>query len=354
MNTSCAIAGVKLRNPLILASGILGTHASLLERVGRSGAGAVTAKSCGPVPRRGHPNPTVLDWGWGLINAVGLPNPGAEAECEMLAEARRMLEPLGVRLIASVFADTPQRFAEVARTISAAGPDLIELNVSCPNVRSEFGEPYGATPEGASLVTRHVREATEIPLIVKLSPAVPDIARIARSCEDAGADAICAINTVPGMIVDAESGTPVLANREGGISGPAIKPVALGCVARIARAVSIPIIGTGGVITGTDAVEMLMVGATAVGVGSALYYRGPDALGAIAEELVRWLREHGCQSLEDVRGRALRAPARRRTASLPPIPEGREPRGEQREPRGEDGRLREAPGVRWSGERELR
>jgi dihydroorotate dehydrogenase (NAD+) catalytic subunit len=316
----CQIAGVRLKSPLVLASGILGTHASLLERVARSGAGAVTAKSCGPVPRRGHPNPTAVDWGHGLINAVGLPNPGAEHEAAMLTQAKELLRPLGVALIASIFGESPERFAEVARCVASACPDLIELNVSCPNVACEFGEPFAASAEGAAAVTASVRAVTDIPLIVKLSPAVAQIGRIAAACERAGARAICAVNTMPGMVIDAESGQPVLANAEGGISGPALKPIALRCVCAIAREVSIPIIGTGGVLTGTDAVEMIMAGATAVGVGSALYYRGAEACALIRAEMAAWLGAHGHGGLDAIRGSALRRPALRRAPSPPPIP----------------------------------
>jgi len=336
VDLSCTLAGVRLRNPLVLASGILGTHASLLERVARSGAGAVTAKSCGSEPRRGHPNPTVLDWGYGLINAVGLPNPGVEAEVELLARTKRLLEPLGVALIASVFADTPERFAVVAARIADARPDLVELNVSCPNVGSEFGEQFAATPEGVTAVTERVRDATDIPIVVKLSPAVADIARVAVACQRAGASAICAINTMPGMVIDAESGVPVLANAEGGLSGPALKPIALRCVYAIARAVDIPIIGTGGVLTGTDAVQMLMAGATAVGVGSALYYRGADATALILAELDAWLREHGHGSPEGVRGSALRGLRHAVSPSPPPVP-GEEERGSLEAARRESG-----------------
>jgi dihydroorotate dehydrogenase (NAD+) catalytic subunit len=263
-----------------------------------------------------------VDWGHGLINAVGLPNPGVEEEAELLASTKARLDPLGVALIASVFADTPQGFAAVARRIAQARPDLIEINVSCPNVTSECGEPYAATPEGVTAVTAAVRDATNLPIIVKLSPAVAQIARIAVACQAAGADAICAVNTMPGMVIDAESGRPVLANFEGGLSGPALKPVAIRAVYTIAREVDIPVIGTGGVLTGTDAVEMLMAGAQAVGVGSALYYRGPEAFASIRSEMETWLSEHGQRDLVSVRGAALRPARRRREPTPPPIPGG--------------------------------
>ncbi len=299
-----SLCGVRLSNPLILAAGILGTGAELLERVARAGAGAVTAKSCGLKPRAGHPNPTVLDWGHGLINAIGLANPGVEKMAAILKEAKKRLEPLGVPLVASIFAETVEGFAKVARRVSEAGPDFIEVNISCPNVAAEFGRPFAADPESAAAVTRAVRRATSIPVIVKLSPNVTDIAGIAQVVEAAGADAIAAINTVAGMVIDVYSGTPILANQTGGISGPAVKPIAVRCVYEICQAVRIPVIGIGGITTGLDAVEMIMAGATAVGIGSAVYYRGMEVFGDILQEITSFMAEQGYGSLADFRGMA--------------------------------------------------
>ena len=152
--------GLSFPNPLVLASGILGTEAALMERLARAGAGGITAKSCGPRPRAGHPNPTVLDWGPGLINAVGLANPGVEAEVEILREAKACLAPLGVPLIASIFGHTVDEFSAVARHISGAAPDVIEVNISCPNVQAEFGRPFALDAKAAAAVTRAVRSAT--------------------------------------------------------------------------------------------------------------------------------------------------------------------------------------------------
>jgi dihydroorotate dehydrogenase (NAD+) catalytic subunit len=299
------LCGIRLCNPLVLAAGILGTGAELLERVARAGAGAVTAKSCGLEPRAGHPNPTVLDWGHGLINAIGLANPGVEEMAAILKDAGGRLQPLGVPLIASIFAEMVQDFAQVARRVSKAEPDFIEVNISCPNVAAEFGRPFAADPDSAAAVTRAVKEATHLPVIVKLSPNVPDIARIARAVEEAGADAISAVNTVgPGMIIDVYSGRPILANRVGGISGPAIKPIAVRCVYEICQAVRIPVIGIGGVTTGLDAVEMVMAGATAVGIGSAVYYRGVEVFEEILGEMASFMAEQGYGSLADFRGMA--------------------------------------------------
>ena len=309
VDLSCDLLGLRLRNPLVLASGVLGTSAALLRRAAAAGAGAVTAKSCGPTPRAGHPNPVALDWGGGVINAIGLSNPGAEVEVGMLTEARAMLEPLGVPLIASIFAGTAAEFADVARTVAKALPHLIEVNISCPNVGDEFGAPFAGSCASAAAVTAAVKAAVAIPIAVKLAPNVPNIARIAAAVVEAGADAITAINTMPGMVIDAEAGRPVLSNRVGGISGPALKPIALRCVYEIAGAVDVPIIGTGGVTTGRDAAEMLMAGATAVGVGSAVWYRGVAALGEIAGELEAFMEQEHYASLAVVRG-VMRQPSR--------------------------------------------
>jgi dihydroorotate dehydrogenase (NAD+) catalytic subunit len=303
---TCDFLGLRLRNPIVLASGILGTSADLLERTALAGAGAVTAKSCGPAPRAGHPNPVAVDWGHGLINAVGLSNPGAIEEARMLAEARARLEPLGVPLIASIFAGTVAEFGDVARIIATARPDMIEVNISCPNVADEFGTPFAASCDSAAAVTEAVKRNTgDVPISVKLAPNVPNIGRIAAAAVEAGADAITAINTMPGMLIDAAAGRPVLSNRVGGISGPALKPIALRCVYEIARAVRVPIIGTGGVTTGRDAAEMLMAGATAVGVGSAVWTRGVEALGDIARELAAFMTQQGYPTLDAMRGLAL-------------------------------------------------
>ena len=298
-----SLCGVRLSNPLVLASGILGTSAELLHRVARCGAGAVTSKSCGPTPREGHPNPTVLDWGHGLINAVGLSNPGADEEVPILRDAKARLIPLGVPLIASIFAETVEGFAEVARKVAGAQPDFIEVNVSCPNVEAEFGRPFAADPRDAAAVTAAVRRAVSLPVIVKLSPNVADIAAIARAVEAEGADAIAAINSLgPGMVIDLDSGRPILANRAGGVSGPAIRPIAVRCVYDISRAVRIPVIGIGGVTGGRDAAEMIMAGATAVGVGTAVYHRGPEVFGHIRDELAAFMGTHGYSSVLQMRG----------------------------------------------------
>jgi dihydroorotate dehydrogenase (NAD+) catalytic subunit len=314
------IAGVRLANPLVLASGIWGTTPELLERAARAGAGAVTAKTCTPAPRRGHRNPTALDWGHGLLNAMGLPNPGAEEEAVMLAEARRRLVPLGVPLIASIAADSVEGFAEAAAAVARAGPDLIEVNISCPNVAAEHGEMFAVSPASAAEATRAAKRATSIPCIVKLSPHAADIAAVARAVAGAGADGITAINTLSGMLVDPETGLPILANRTGGVSGPALRPIAVRCVYEVCAAVGIPVIGTGGVGTGADAVEMISVGAAAVGVGTAVASGGDGVFARILDELGGWMVAHGFANLADIRGRAHRAAPVDRETAPPPVP----------------------------------
>ena len=253
---------------------------------------------------------------------MGLPNPGVEEEVALLREARRLLDPLEVPLIASIAADTVEDFGRAAAIVSDARPALIEVNISCPNVESS-GEMFASSAEAAAAVTRQVKAATQVPCLVKLSPNVPDIAAVARAVEEAGAAGITAINTMPGMLIDAESGAPVLANSSGGVSGAALKPIALRCVFEIAAAVTVPIVGTGGVLTGTDAVEMLSAGAAAVGVGSVIVQRGPRAIALVLEELHQWLQDHELAGLDAVRGRAharARGGSSAAVTNPPPVP----------------------------------
>jgi dihydroorotate dehydrogenase (NAD+) catalytic subunit len=297
------LCGVCLPNPLVLASGIWGSCAQTMVRLARLGAGAVTSKSCSLVPRAGHPNPTVLRWEGGLINAVGLSNPGAKTQATILAEAKEGLEPLGVPLIASVFGESEDTFRQAVELVVEAAPDFVELNISCPNVESEFGEPFALDPAAAAKVTAAVRTVYDGRLLVKLSPNAPHIVDVARAVASEGADGLTAVNTLgPGMIIDVHAGRPVLSNRVGGISGTALRPVAVRCVYDLAASVDIPIIGIGGVFHGEDAVQMLMAGATAVGVGSALEIHGDGAFQRILKGLEDFMLSEGYERLGDLRG----------------------------------------------------
>jgi dihydroorotate dehydrogenase (NAD+) catalytic subunit len=308
IDLSVDLCGVRLRNPLVLASGIWGSGVGTLLRAARDGAGAVTTKSCSLDARVGHPNPTVLAWEGGLINAVGLSNPGAVAQAEILAQAKKDLSQLGVALIASVFGDTPQGFAAAVQRIAPAAPDLIELNVSCPNVESEFGRPFALDPDATAAATRAVRQVFGGPLLVKLSPNAPNLVDVGKAAVDAGADGLTAVNTLgPGMIIDVYAGCPVLSNRVGGVSGQALLPIAVRCVYELAAAVDVPIIGTGGVSRGSDAMQMIMAGASAVGLGSALYREGSTVFQRIGDELAELMEAEGYTDLS-FRGCAHRAP----------------------------------------------
>lgn len=297
LDLSTSLAGVKLNNPLVLASGVRGNRAGLLVRAAKEGAGAVTSKSCSLQPREGHANPTMLAGEGFMLNAIGLSNPGVEEETGEIEEA---VKKAGVPVIASVFAHTVEDFALVAQKISAAKPAMIELDISCPNVQRE-GEMFSSTAQGAAEVTRAVKQSVpNIPIFSKLAPNVPDIGAVAKACERAGADGITAINTMPAMWVDVRARKPVLANTYGGLSGPALLPISLRCVHAIRKATRLPIIGGGGVSSGEDAARVLLCGATAVSVGSATYSRR-NAFGEIRQELEEYMKEEGFSKLSDIR-----------------------------------------------------
>lgn len=300
---SVELCGKRLENPTVLASGILGSSTGMLALVAQAGAGALTTKSCGLKPRKGHPNPTVLEWGHGLINAVGLSNPGVDEETQ---EIRGLVAGTSTPVIASFFEDTVKGFAEVAQRLEEAGPAFLEANVSCPNVEKEFGgKPFALSPEASAKVTQAVKEVTKTPLIVKLSPNTPLLVDVAKACVDAGADALNVGNSFgPGMVINLEARRPVLANKVGGVTGPAIKPLALRCAWDVCGAVGddVPVIATGGITTGKDAIEFVMAGATAVGIGSAVYYRGLAAFKQACTEMREWMQANEFTRLSELRG----------------------------------------------------
>lgn len=289
------LCGMRMRNPFILASGIRDINSALLIRAAKEGAGAVTSKSVSLLPRAGHPNPTVVFHGGVMINAIGLSNPGIDAE---IAELKLAKSGAGVPVIASVYGQSVDEFYELAYKISEAEPDMIELNISCPNVAHEC-RLFSADPSDAAAATASVKKATSIPVSVKLSPNVTDIAEIAMAVEKAGADCITAINTVGGMFIDPVARRPMLANKSGGLSGSLIRPVALKAIYDIRkRGVKIPIIGTGGVASGRDAAEMLCAGANAVGVGTAAMGR-ENLFSALSSELEKFMQENNYRKLSD-------------------------------------------------------
>ena len=287
----------KLRNPTILASGILGVTKESIDRIGKNGAGAVTLKSLCHEERAGNPNPTMFGYDDVFFNAVGLPGQGIDSA---LKDFKR-LDNLSVPVIGSIYGYKIEQFGNVAKKMASLNPAIIEVDISCPHM--DYGKPYYAEPELTSKVTKEVKKNSgKIPVSIKLSPNVYDIKEIAHAAERAGADAITAINTATGMAIDIDARKPILANKIGGISGPALKPIAVRCVYEVYEAVKIPIIGTGGVTYGKDALEMIMAGATAVGIGTGIYYRGIDVFKKICNEMEDWMKKNKVKSLDEIRG----------------------------------------------------
>ncbi len=292
-----------MNSPLVLASGILGLTASSMKRVVDNGCGAVTTKSFNLEARKGHPNPSIVPFEHGLLNAVGLSNPGAE---ESVKEIIRFKQLSDAPVFASIFGRSIEEYGQVAEIALKAKPHLIEVNVSCPNVRSEFGTPFGDVPEDTAAITRLVKSvAGDIPVSIKLGPHGPGIARMAKVCEENGADAITAINTVgPGMLIDINVQKPVLSNKTGGVSGPAILPIAVKSVYEVYKNVNIPVIGTGGVTHWQDAVQMILAGASLVSLGTAVYYEGIEVFDKINQGLQEYMNQFGYTSIAEFRGGA--------------------------------------------------
>ena len=297
------LAGLSLKNPTMLASGILGYSALTLKGVVEGGAGAVVTKSVGLKPRRGYANPTVVQVDCGLINAMGLPNPGIDEFVKDICEAKAVLK---VPLIVSVYGFSAEEYTLAAEKAVKAGADALELNVSCPHVK-ETGAEIGQNPKVLAEVVEKVKRAVEKPVFVKLSPNVADIAEIAEAAVKAGADAITAINTVKAMAIDIKTAKPILGNRKGGLSGPAIKPVALRCVYEIYERVKTPIIGCGGITSWRDAVEFMLAGASAVQIGTAIALKGPGVFKAVAGGIDAYLKRKGLGSVSEIVGLAHRS-----------------------------------------------
>jgi dihydroorotate dehydrogenase (NAD+) catalytic subunit len=298
MSLTIELAGLKLRNPIMLAAGILGSSGSLLKRVAEAGAGAVVTKSIGLKPCKGYPNPTIAEVEGGLVNAMGLPNPGITdfvKEIDIAKEA-------GVPVITSVYGSSPEEFAKVASMVSKTATDALELNVSCPHVK-EVGM-IGQSAELVAETVRKVKLVIDKPVFVKLTPNVTDIVEIARSAEGAGADVITAINTLRAMTIDVEVAKPILSNEIGGLSGPAIKPIAIRCVYEISKAVKVPVIGCGGIRKWQDVVEFMLAGASAVQIGTAIFYEGLKVFKELVKGIEAYLAKRAYRSVEQIVGLA--------------------------------------------------
>lgn len=293
--------GVNLKNPTRLASGIMGVNAGQLIRVGKEGAGAVTMKSIGPRERAGHKNPTCIEWEHGLLNAVGLPTPGYKNYDEEFEELKE-LKKIGVPLIASIYGSKWEEFREVAEYVAQKKPEMIELDISCPNTEWQDTQ-FACDPMISAKIVASVKEVTgKIPVIAKLTPAANSPVEVGKACEEAGADGLCSGNTMPGMLIDADARKPILAFRKGGVSGPALKPINLKITYELYEKVNVPIIGEGGICNGQDALEYVMAGATMVGIGSAVWQRGTKVFGLVCGKMQEWMKENGYTKIGQLRG----------------------------------------------------
>jgi dihydroorotate dehydrogenase (NAD+) catalytic subunit len=301
MSLKTDLCGMKLENPIVLASGILGVTKASLKRVADSGAGAVTIKSISREARKGHEPPIIATEGDVMINAVGYSNPGIDESKKEFSK----LSDVGVPVIASIIGKDADEFAWMAEHFLTREFAAVELPLSCPHTPG-YGMLAGqGTPEATQEITSAVKKKTKLPVIVKLSPSIQALGEVAKAAEKAGADAINMGNTMgPGMFIEPKARKPVLTFGFGGLSGPAVKAVALRCVYDVHKAVRIPIIGTGGVSTGTDAAEMMMAGASAVGVGTAIHYRDVDVFSKIAKELETFMKEEGFSAVKELVGLA--------------------------------------------------
>ena len=270
-----------------------------MQRMIDCGAGAIVTKSIGMQPREGYANPTVLELEFGLLNAMGLPNPGIDLYGQEMIKLQKSKTPI----IGSIYAATALEFVALAHKMEQYGAAAVELNVSCPHAKL-YGLEVGCDTTLLQAIVSSVKQQVKIPVFVKLSPNVVNIVEIAQAAEKGNADAIVAINTVKGMKIDLETAHPILANRTGGYSGKAIKPIGVRCVYDIAQNVDIPVIGVGGVTTGEDAVEYFMAGASAVQIGSAVYYRGPDVFKHVCTEINVWMDKHGYKKITELVGAA--------------------------------------------------
>lgn len=303
MNLSVNFCGIDFPNPTVLASGYLGVTGASLVLCAESGCGGVTAKSLFMEERAGHPNPTVLTFPGGIINAVGLCGEG-------IREARHEFEIYKKKcpenpLIGSIAGKNIAELVQVAEIMDTYPVDMIELNFSCPNVDDEMGRPISCDQGMTAMATKEIRKVTKKPISIKLSPNVSAIGLIAKQAEAAGADAITAVNTMgPGMLIDIYMKRPILANKVGGVGGPALKPIALRCVYEIYQSVKIPIIATGGIVSGNDALEMLMAGGSLLGIGSALAYHDMKAFDLITGKIQEFMEEEGVEDVADLVGAA--------------------------------------------------
>ena len=297
MNTSVNIAGVEWKNPVTVASGTFGSGAEYSEFTDLNKLGAVTTKGVANVPWAGNPTPRVAEVYGGMLNAVGLQNPGIELFCKRDIP---FLKQYDTKIIVNVCGHSTEEYVEVIKRLANEPVDLLEINISCPNVK-EGGIAFGQDPKAVEAITREMKKYAKQPIIMKLSPNVTDITEMARAAEAGGADALSLINTITGMKIDVNRRKFVLANKTGGMSGPAIHPVAVRMVYQTAQAVNIPIIGMGGIMTAEDAIEMILAGATAVSVGTANFVN-PQATMEIVDGIEEYMKKYHVNDIHELIG----------------------------------------------------
>lgn len=297
MNLEVKVAGVTFKNPVTTASGTFGSGAEFEEFVDLSALGAVTTKGVANVPWEGNPTPRIAETYGGMLNAVGLQNPGIELFCKRDIPH---LKEKGASIIVNVCGRSMEDYVDVVERLQDEPVDLLEINVSCPNVKAG-GIAFGQNPDALYEITKAVKAKAKQPIIMKLSPNVTDITEMARAAEAGGSDALSLINTITGMKIDIHRRKFVLANQTGGLSGPAIKPVAVRMIYQVHKACKLPIIGMGGVMTGEDAIELMMAGATMVSVGTANFHN-PRATMDVLQGICDYMERYQIQDINEIIG----------------------------------------------------
>ena len=297
MNMSVNIAGVEWKNPVTVASGTFGSGAEYSEFTDLNKLGAVTTKGVANVPWPGNPTPRVAEVYGGMLNAVGLQNPGIELFCKRDIP---FLKQYDTKIIVNVCGHSTEEYVEVVKRLADEPADMLEINISCPNVK-EGGIAFGQDPKAVEAITREMKKYAKQPIIMKLSPNVTDITEMARAAEAGGADAVSLINTITGMKIDVNRRKFVLANKTGGMSGPAIHPVAVRMVYQTAQAIEIPIIGMGGIMTAEDAIEMILAGATAISVGTANFVN-PKTTMEIVDGIKKYMEKYHVNDIKELVG----------------------------------------------------
>lgn len=297
MNTKVNLAGVELKNPVMTASGTFGSGEEYSEFVDLSELGAVVTKGVANVPWPGNPTPRIAETYGGMINAIGLQNPGIDVFCERDIP---FLKKYDTKIIVNVCGHAPEEYLAVVERLADESIDMMEINISCPNVNANF-LAFGQDPRHVEELTRQIKKIAKQPVIMKLTPNVTDIAEIARAAEAGGADAVSLINTLTGMKIDVHRRTFAVANKTGGMSGPAVKPVAVRMVYQVANAVKIPVIGMGGIATAEDALEFILAGATAVSVGTANFFN-PYATREVITGIEDYMRKYHVEDIHELIG----------------------------------------------------